>query len=276
MMLPTVTLAGQSKGDIPVICDGGDCLMRLKAALPRPAGHILDRFQIVLKLRLIERTALCWSRRLPADEVMELVEDVAAVRWCLGNGEADRALDLRGRLFHDNRSSDQGSIAIVQLRNGMLNLRTYIEQNRGSIDNSGCEISRRQADRLDLCRGRRQQPRCAADGQETADALVGTRGEPASSASRRPCQRRSCEPPRLPTAQKPRQTIISPVVPILARQPAASPRKAERSRCRDRTITPIRAGACDPRRHLRRSRPAMRPRCEWRSHARRCGARLRP
>jgi hypothetical protein len=90
-----------------------------------------------MKLRPIERTAVWFSRRLPPNEAKELEEDVKAVRWRLWNGQADRALDLIGRLFHEVRSAEQGNTAILQLPSGLLNLRTYIEQNRGSIANYG-------------------------------------------------------------------------------------------------------------------------------------------
>ena len=90
-----------------------------------------------MKLRPIEQTSIWFSRRLPPIAAKELEEDVNAVRWRLWNGQADRALDLIGRLFHEVRSAEQGSTAILQLRSGLLNLHTYIEQNRGSISNYG-------------------------------------------------------------------------------------------------------------------------------------------
>ncbi len=120
-----------------MISDGEDCLKRLKSALPQPEEHILDWFHNAMKLRPIEQTALWFSRRLPHNEAKVLEEDVKAVRWRLWNGQADRALDLIGRLFHEVRSAEQGNPAILQLRSGLLTLRTYIEQNRGSIANYG-------------------------------------------------------------------------------------------------------------------------------------------
>ena len=136
-LLALKRLGYQGKGDVTVISDGEDCLKRLKSALPQPAEHILDWFHIAMKLRPIEQTALWFSRRLPPNEAKELEEDVKAVRWRLWNGQADRALDLIGRLFHEVRSAEQGNTAILQLRSGLLNLRTYIEQNGGSIANYG-------------------------------------------------------------------------------------------------------------------------------------------
>ena len=70
---------------------------------------------------------------------------MAVVRWRLWNGQADRAIDLIGRLFHDLKADEQGSSAIIALRGGLMNLRTCIEQNRGSIANHGaryCEGKR--------------------------------------------------------------------------------------------------------------------------------------
>jgi hypothetical protein len=57
------------------------------------------------------------------------------VRWRLWNGQTDRAIDLIGRLFHDLKADEQGNSVVVSLRSGLLNLRTYIEQNRDSIAN---------------------------------------------------------------------------------------------------------------------------------------------
>lgn len=141
-LLALKRLGYQGKGDITLTSDGEDCLKRLKAALPQPAEHILDWFHIAMKLRPIEQTAEWLSRRLSPNEAKEIVEDVAAVRWRLWNGQADRALDLIGRLFHEVRSSEQGSTAIHQLRNGLLNLHTYIMQNRGRPSNHGRTSSR--------------------------------------------------------------------------------------------------------------------------------------
>ena len=136
-LLALKRLGYEGKGDITVISDGDDCLKRLKSAFPQPATHILDWFHIAMKLRPIEQTAGWLARRLPPNEREELLEDIAAVRWRLWNGQTDRAIDLIGRLFHDLKGDEQGSAAIVSLRGGLLSLRTYIAQNRGSIANYG-------------------------------------------------------------------------------------------------------------------------------------------
>ena len=130
-------LGYEGKGDITVISDGEECLKRLKSALPQPAKHILDWFHIAMKLRPIEQTSKWLARRQPPDEQEESLEDIAAVTWRLWNGQTDRAIDLIGRLFHDLKADEQGRSAIVTLRGGLLNLRIYIEQNRGSIANYG-------------------------------------------------------------------------------------------------------------------------------------------
>jgi hypothetical protein len=109
----------------------------LKAALPQPAEHILDWFHIAMKLRPIEQTAEWLSQRLPLDNGKDLLEDVKAVRWRLWIGQTYRALVLISRLFHDFNSPEQGRTRALQLQGGLLNLRTYIEQNRGSIANYG-------------------------------------------------------------------------------------------------------------------------------------------
>ncbi len=136
-LLALKRLGYEGKGEITVISDGEDCLKRLKLALPQPAKHILDWFHIAMKLRPIEQTAGWLARRLPPNEREELLEDIAAVRWRLWNGQTDRAIDLIGRLFQDLKADEQGSSAIAPLRGGLLNLRIYIEQNRGSITNYG-------------------------------------------------------------------------------------------------------------------------------------------
>ncbi|ESW60388.1 MAG: hypothetical protein Q27BPR15_12195 [Rhodobacter sp. CACIA14H1] len=136
-LLALKRLGYEGKGDVTVISDGEDCLKRLKSALPQPATHILDWFHIAMKLRPIEQTAGWLARRLPPNEREELLEDIAAVRWHLWNGQTDRAIDLIGRLFQDLKADEQGSSAIAPLRGGLLNLRIYIEQNRGSITNYG-------------------------------------------------------------------------------------------------------------------------------------------
>jgi hypothetical protein len=136
-LLALKRLGYEGKGDITVISDGEDCLKRLKSALPQPATHILDWFHIAMKLRPIEQTAAWLARRLPPNEREELLGDIAAVRWRLWNGQSDRAIDLIGRMFHDLKADEQGSSTIVTLRGGLLNLCTYIEQNRGSITNYG-------------------------------------------------------------------------------------------------------------------------------------------
>jgi hypothetical protein len=54
-----------------------------------------------MKLRPIEQTSKWLARRLPPDEQEEFLEDIAAVRWRLWNGQTERAIDLIDRLFHD-------------------------------------------------------------------------------------------------------------------------------------------------------------------------------
>jgi hypothetical protein len=136
-LLALKRLGYEGKGDITVISDGEDCLKRLKSALPQPTTHILDWFHIAMKLRPIVQTAGWLVRRLPPNEPEALLEDIAAVRWRLWNGQTDRAIDHVGRLFHDLKADELGSSVIVTLRGGLLNLRTYIEQNRGPIANYG-------------------------------------------------------------------------------------------------------------------------------------------
>lgn len=136
-LLALKRLGYEGKGDITVISDGEECLKRLKSVLPQPSKHILDWFHIAMKLRPIEQTSKWLARRLPPDEQEEFLEDIAAVRWRLWNGQIDRAIDLIGRMFHDLKADEQGNSAVVPLRGGLLNLRIYIEQNRGSITNYG-------------------------------------------------------------------------------------------------------------------------------------------
>ena len=88
-----------------------------------------------MKLRPIEQTSKWLARRLPPDEQEEFLEDIAAVRWRLWNGQTERAIDLIDRLFHGLKADEPGNSVVVPLRGGLLNLRIYIEQNRGSIAN---------------------------------------------------------------------------------------------------------------------------------------------
>jgi hypothetical protein len=136
-LLALKRLGYEGKGDITVISDGEECLKRLKSVLPQPAKQFLDWFHIAMKLRPIEQTSKWLARRLPPDEQEEFLEDIAAVRWRLWNGQTERAIDLIDRLFHDLKADEQGSTAIVSLRGGLLNLRIYVEQNRSSITNYG-------------------------------------------------------------------------------------------------------------------------------------------
>ena len=55
-LLALERLGYEGKDDTTVISDGEDCLKRLKSALPQPATHILDWFDIAMRLRPIERT----------------------------------------------------------------------------------------------------------------------------------------------------------------------------------------------------------------------------
>jgi hypothetical protein len=73
------------------------------------------------------------SDRRRTNERQKLLEDIAAVRWRLWNGQTDRAIDLIGRLFLELKAEERGSSAIVPPRGSLLNLHTYIEQNRRSI-----------------------------------------------------------------------------------------------------------------------------------------------
>ena len=120
-----------------MISDGEECLKRLKSVLPQSTTHIHDWFHIAMKLRPIEQTSKCLARRLPPNEQEEFLENIAALRWRLWNGQTERAIDLIDRLFHDRKADEQGNSVVVPLRGGLLNLRTYIEQNRGSIASYG-------------------------------------------------------------------------------------------------------------------------------------------
>lgn len=213
-LLALKRLGYEGKGDITVISDGEDCLKRLKLALPQPAKHILDWFHIAMKLHPIEQTAECWARRLPPNERKELLEDIAAVRRRLWNGQTDRAIDLVGRLFHDLKADEQGSSAIVSLRGGLLNLRIYIDQNRGSITNYGARYRERkriastaaEASVNNLVARRmvkKQQMRWSERG---ANLLLQVR---VALANGDLAERLAYRPP-----VQPRQTIISPFVPL--------------------------------------------------------------
>lgn len=120
-----------------VISDGEDCLKRLKTALPPPAAHILDWFHVAMKLRPIEQTAAWLSRQAQSDAAADLAEKIASVKWRLWNGQPDRALELINHLFHDGELIERDNPVIRQLRYGLMNLRTYIGQNRNSIANYG-------------------------------------------------------------------------------------------------------------------------------------------
>ena len=203
-------LGYQGKGDVTVISDGRDRLNRLTTALPQPAEHILDWFHIAMKLRPIEQTAIWLSRRLPPDAAKKLAEDVAEVRWRLWNGQSDRALDLICHLFRQIRSSEQGSTAIHQLRSGLLNLLTYIEQNRGSIatyggrSRKGPRIASTSAEASvnNLVASRmvkKQQMRWPEQGAQVRVALANGNLE----------DRLAYQPP-----EQPRQNIVSPFAPV--------------------------------------------------------------
>jgi len=213
-LLSLKRLGYQGKGEITVISDGEDCLKRLRSALPQPATHILDWFHIAMKLRPIEQTADWLARRPPTDDQEELLEDIAAVRWRLWNGQPDRAIDLIGRLFHDLKADEKSSSAIVPLRGGLLNLRTYIEQNRGSITNYGARY--REGKRIASTSAeasvnnlvarrmvKKQQMRWSERG---ANMLLQVR---VALANGDLAERLAYRPPI-----QPRQTIISPFVPV--------------------------------------------------------------
>lgn len=130
-------LGYQGKGEITVISDGAECLKRLKTALPQPATHILDWFHIAMKLRPIEQIAASVLRRPSPDAPDNLAETVESVRWLLWNGQTDRALDLINHLLRLSKLEAVGSTTCHLFRQGLMNLTTYIEQNRSSIANYG-------------------------------------------------------------------------------------------------------------------------------------------
>jgi hypothetical protein len=81
------------------------------------------------------------SRRLSPEEKEELPEDMAAVRWCLWNGQTDMAIDLIDRRFRDLKADAQGGSVIVPAQGGLLNLCTSIQRSQGSITNHGQDIA---------------------------------------------------------------------------------------------------------------------------------------
>ncbi len=146
---------------------------------------------------------------------------MAAVRWRLWNGQADRANGLIGRLFHDLKADEQGSSAIIALRGGLLNLRTCIEQNRGSIANHSaryCEGKRIASTAAEASVNKlvarrmvkKQQMRWSKHG---ANLLLHVRVALANGGL---AERLTCQPPI-----QPRQTITSPFVPVPLFQRAA-------------------------------------------------------
>ena len=220
-LLALKRLGYEGKGEISVISDGEDCLKRLKSVLPQPATHILDWFHIAMKLRPIEQTSKWLARRLPPDDQEEFLEDIAAVRWRLWNGQTGRAIELIDRLFHDLKADEQGSTAIVSLRGGLLNLRIYIEQNRGSITSYGARYlegkriasTAAEASVNNLVARRmvkKQQMRWSESG---ANLLLQVR---VALANGDLAERLAYQPPI-----QPGQTIISPFVPVPLFQRAA-------------------------------------------------------
>ena len=151
----------------------------------------------------------------------ERVLTLVAVRWRLWNGQTDTAIDLIGQLFHDLKADEQGSSAIVTLRGSLLNLRTYIEQNRSSIANYGARyregkrIASTAAEvRVNNLIARRmvkkQQMRWSERG---ANLLLQVR---VALANGDLAERLAYRPPI-----QPRQTVISPFVPVPLFQRAA-------------------------------------------------------
>jgi hypothetical protein len=220
-LLTLKRLGSEGKGDITVISDGEDCLKRLKPSLPQPATHILDWFHIAMGLRPIEQTTDWLARRLPPGEREELPEDIAALRWPLWNGQADRAIDLIGRLFHDLKADELGSSAIVPLRGSVLNLRTYIERNRGSITNyharyrDGKRIASTSAEASvnNLVARRKDKKQQMRWSERGANLLLQVRVALAN----RDLAERLAHQPHI----QPRQTTISPFVPVPLFQRAA-------------------------------------------------------
>lgn len=122
-------LGYEGKGEITVISDGAEYLKRLRKALPQPATHILDWFHIAMKLRLIEHRAASLSRRPLSEALSDLAEKIACLRWRIRNGQAERALARVSHLLRLSKGDELGSTTSHLLQQGLMTLRTYIEQN---------------------------------------------------------------------------------------------------------------------------------------------------
>jgi hypothetical protein len=186
----------------------------LEIGSSEPARRILEWCHIAMKLRPIEQIAGRSARRLPPNGREEVLEDIAAVRRRLWNGQTDRAIDPIGRLFHDLKADERASPAIVTLRGGLSNLRIYIEQNRGSI--AGCGARYREGKRIaaaaaearvnDLAARRMAEKRQMRWPERGANPLLQVRTALANGSR---ADRLAYQPPI-----QPGQTLISPFGPV--------------------------------------------------------------
>lgn len=123
-----------------MISDGAEILKRLPRAMPRPTTHIIDWFQIAMKIQQMQQIAdhMARSRSGLAEALPAIDRDIRAVKWRLWHGRVDRAIcDLEQLLERVTDSQGGGEFSIARLQSLGLQLLTYVRSNRGAIVNYG-------------------------------------------------------------------------------------------------------------------------------------------
>ncbi|WP_157385320.1 ISKra4 family transposase [Rhizobium freirei] len=127
-------------GDITVISDGAEILKQLPRAMPKPTAHILDWFQIAMKIQPMQQIAdhIVRSDSGLFDALPPVDKDVRAVRRRLWHGHVDRAIrDLERLLTRLKDWQGECPLPIVRLHSLGSQILTYVHSNRGAIVNYG-------------------------------------------------------------------------------------------------------------------------------------------
>jgi hypothetical protein len=126
----------QMNQDITFLSDGNDTLRELQLEMSPKATHILDWFHLTMKLTGLEQ----YGKGLVQCEVVlgeAIREKIERLKWSLWHGQVDKALGKIDDLALSIEPFSETYVRFTKLVKALLELRTYIGNNRHLIPNYG-------------------------------------------------------------------------------------------------------------------------------------------
>ena len=125
----------QENQQIVFMSDGGEDVRQVQEYLHPNSEHMIDWFHITMRLTVLQPQTKTLQAERP-DEGAAASKQIEGVKHLLWHGSVDEALDRIDSLFMELDLIRRQSAPADKLAVGIVDLRTYIRNNRGSRDHN--------------------------------------------------------------------------------------------------------------------------------------------